>query len=130
MPYCIVDDHENGVLCVETRGELSEVDFACLLKDLMQSDVLREYGRILMDHTRLDKMGGGYGVSHPAISGLRDIPFKGDTFQMAVVNCGASQEGLGRQTVTVFESITGAQVDRRRFENREAALSWLTSGDD
>ena len=129
MPYCIVDDHENGVLCVETRGELSEVDFACLLKDLMQSDVLREYGRILMDHTRLDKMEGGYQVSHPAISSVRDMSLKGDTFRMAIMNSSDVQEGLGRQTVITFESITGAKVDRRRFEDKETAFAWLISGD-
>ena len=71
MPYCIVDDHASGELCVETRGELSEEVFACLLKDLMQSDVLREHGRVRVDHNRLEKMGGGYGVSRPRLAHFR-----------------------------------------------------------
>ena len=128
MPYNVAEDHERCIVCVETWGRLSEEEFAGLLTSFMQSGVAQEHGRILIDHTRLDKMDGGFHVSYPAISSLRGISFKEDTLRMAVINRSDLQEGQGRQAVAIFESITGAQVDRRRFEDKEAALAWLTSG--
>jgi hypothetical protein len=129
MPYSVAEDHEREIVCVETWGRLSEEEFGSLLTNLMGSTVLREHRRILIDHTRLDKMEGGYQVSHPAISSVRDMSLKGDTFRMAIMNSSDVQEGLGRQTVITFESITGAKVDRRRFEDKETAFAWLISGD-
>jgi hypothetical protein len=129
MPYSISEDQERGILRVETRGYLSEDSRAELFAELIRSDFARENGKVLIDHTRLDKMGGSFQTSFSAVSSIRHLQYKVDIVQMAVIGSSEMLKGLGRQAVSIFESIFGVPIDLRRFEDEEAAVAWLTAGD-
>jgi len=68
MPFSFVEDHERGILLVETWGCLSQEAHADLIRDLIRSDFARENGKLLVDHTKLEKMDGSYQVSQTAAS--------------------------------------------------------------
>ena len=129
MAYRIVEDHEKKILLVETWGSVSKQELAGFLKDIIQSDLVRENGKLLIDHSRLEKVDGSFQLSFSAVSGIRHLLCSVSHVRLAVIGSGDLLRGLGRQASTIFESLFEVPVDRRQFENKEAALTWLASGD-
>ena len=129
MAYRIVEDHEKKILLVETWGSVSKQELAGFLKDIIQSDLVRENGKLLIDHSRLEKVDGSFQLNFSAVSSIRHLHCSAIEVRLAVIGSGDLLRGLGRQASTIFESLFEVPVDRRQFENKEAALTWLASGD-